>query len=165
MAQITLQGNPINTIGELPEVGSAAPEFTLVGEDLSEVTLAQYAGKRLVLNVFPSIDTPVCQASTKEFNKRVADLENVDVLCVSRDLPFAYSRYCGAEGIKNLKCASSFRHSFGDAYGVSITDGPLQGLLSRAVLVLDENGVVRYSEQVPEIAQEPDYDAALSALK
>lgn len=165
MAKITLKGTAINTIGELPAKGSAAPDFTLVKQDLSEAVLADYKGKRLVLNIFPSIDTGVCAMSVRKFNEKAAALKNTVVLCVSMDLPFAQSRFCGAEGIKNVVTVSAFRSAFGDHYGVTIADGPLAGLLSRAVVVINEAGKVIYTEQVPEIAQEPNYDAALAALK
>ncbi|MFA7257088.1 MAG: thiol peroxidase, partial [Kiritimatiellales bacterium] len=165
MAQITFKGSLIRTIGELPIKGSLAPDFTLVKQDLSETTLADYKGSPLVLNIFPSIDTGVCAMSVRKFNEKAAALKNTGVLCVSMDLPFAQGRFCGAEGIKNVVTASAFRSSFGDHYGVTIADGPLAGLLSRAVVVVDESGKVIYIEQVPEIAQEPDYDAALSVLK
>lgn len=165
MAQITFKGNPIHTSGELPAQGSAAPDFTLVKQDLSETVLSDYKGKRLVLNIFPSIDTGVCAISVRKFNEKAAALKNTVVLCVSLDLPFAQSRFCGAEGIKNVVTASAFRSAFGDHYGVTIADGPLAGLLSRAVVVINEKGKVIYTEQVPEIAQEPNYDAALAALK
>jgi thioredoxin-dependent peroxiredoxin len=165
MAQITFKGAPINTAGALPAKGSPAPDFTLVKQDLSEITLADYKGTRLILNIFPSIDTGVCAMSVRQFNEKAASLKNTAVLCVSMDLPFAQSRFCGAEGIKNVTTASAFRSAFGDHYGVIIADGPLAGLFSRAVVVIDETGKVIYTEQVPEIAQEPDYDAALAALK
>jgi thiol peroxidase len=165
MAKITFKGTPIHTIGELPAKGSAAPDFTLVKQDLSEAVLSDYKGKRLVLNIFPSIDTGVCAMSVRTFNEKAAALKNTVVLCVSMDLPFAQSRFCGAEGIKNVTTASAFRSAFGEHYGVTIADGPLAGLLSRAVVVIDEKGKVIYAEQVPEIAQEPDYAAALAVLK
>ena len=164
MAQITFKGSPINTIGDLPAAGTAAPDFTLVKQDLSETVLADYKGGRLVLNIFPSIDTGVCAASVHAFNEQAAGLENTTVLCVSADLPFAQGRFCGAEGIENVETASTFRAAFGDHYGVIIADGPLAGLLSRAVVVIDEAGEVIYTEQVSEIAQEPDYAAALAVL-
>ena len=165
MAQITFKGSPIHTCGELPAIGSAAPGFTLVKQDLSETTLNDYKGKKLVLNIFPSIDTGVCALSVKTFNAKAASLDNTVVLCVSMDLPFAQGRFCAAEGIENVVTASAFRSAFGEHYGVTIADGPLAGLLSRAVVVIDETGKVIYTEQVPEIAQEPDYDAALAALQ
>ena len=163
MAQITLRGNPINTIGDLPAVGSPAPAFTLTGTNLGDVTPADYAGKTLILNIFPSIDTGVCAASVRAFNERAAGLADTAVVNVSADLPFAQSRFCGAEGIENVASASTFRSDFGTDYGVTITDGPMAGLLSRAVVVVGPDGVVSYTEQVPEIGQEPDYDAALAA--
>jgi len=165
MAQITFKGTPIHTAGELPATGSTAPDFTLVKQDLSETTLADYKGKRLVLNIFPSLDTGVCAMSVRKFNEMAAGLTNTAVLCVSMDLPFAQARFCGAEGIKNVETASAFRSNFGDHYGVIIAEGPLTGLFSRAVVVIDEAGKVIYTEQVPEIAQEPNYAAALAALK
>jgi thiol peroxidase len=164
MAEITLRGNPIHTVGELPAVGSAAPPFTLVGTGLGEVASGAYAGRTLVLNIFPSIDTGVCAASVRTFNQRAAGLDGVTVLNVSQDLPFAQARFCGAEGIENVESASAFRSDFGSAYGVTITDGPMAGLLSRAVVVVRPDGTVGYVEQVPEIGQEPDYDGALSAI-
>ncbi|MEI7850578.1 MAG: thiol peroxidase [Kiritimatiellales bacterium] len=165
MAQITFKGTPIRTIGELPAKGSSATDFALVKQDLSETVLSDYKGKRLVLNIFPSIDTGVCATSVRKFNEKAAALKNTVILCVSMDLPFAQSRFCGAEGIKNVVTTSAFRSAFGDHYGVTIAEGPLAGLLSRAIVVISENGKVLYTEQVPEIAQEPDYDAALAALK
>lgn len=165
MAQITFKGTPIQTCGELPAKNSLAPDFTLVKQDLSDAGLSDYKGRRLVLNIFPSIDTGVCATSVRKFNEKAAALENTVVLCVSMDLPFAQSRFCGAEGIKNVVTASAFRSSFGDHYGVTIAEGLLAGLLARAVVVINESGKVIYTEQVPEIAQEPDYDAALAALK
>ncbi len=163
MAQITLRGNPINTVGELPAVGSPAPAYTLVGADLGAVSNDQFSGKPVVLNIFPSIDTPVCAASVRAFNQRAA-ASGASVLCVSNDLPFAQARFCGAEGIENVTTGSAFRDSFGQDYGVSIVDGPMAGLLARAVVVVGADGKVAYTELVPEIAQEPDYDAALAAV-
>jgi thiol peroxidase len=165
MAEITFRGNPIHTVGELPAVGSPAPAFTLAGLDLSEVTLGDFAGQSVVLNIFPSIDTAVCATSVRTFNERAAALEGTKVLNVSADLPFAMGRFCGAEGIENVDSASGFRSDFGETYGVRISEGPLAGLMSRAVVVVDGDGVVTYTEQVPEIGQEPDYDSALAALK
>jgi thiol peroxidase len=165
MAEITFRGNPIHTVGDLPAVGSPAPAFTLTGLDLSDVTVGDFAGKSLVLNIFPSIDTAVCASSVRTFNEHAAALENTAVLNVSADLPFAMGRFCGAEGIENVQSASVFRSDFGDTYGVKITEGPLAGLMSRAVVVVNGEGVVTYTEQVPEIGQEPDYDSALAALK
>lgn len=164
MASITFQNDPVETIGQLPAVGQKAPAFDLVGAQLQPVTSADLAGNRVVLNIFPSIDTGVCALSVRRFNELAAGLENTVVVCVSRDLPFAQARFCGAEGIENVTVGSAFRSSFGEDYGVTMTSGPLQGLLSRAVVVLDENGTVTYTEQVPEIGQEPDYEAAQKAL-
>jgi thioredoxin-dependent peroxiredoxin len=163
MAEITFRGNPIHTSGELPAAGGPAPEFTLTGTDLGDVSNDNYAGQPVVLNVFPSIDTQVCATSVRTFNERVAD-SGIAVLCVSADLPFAAARFCGAEGIENVKPASAFRSSFGTDYGVTIADGPLAGLLARSVVVIDESGNVAYTELVPDIAQEPNYDAALNAV-
>ena len=164
MAQVTLGGNPIQTVGDLPSVGSDAPDFTLVKSDLSEVSKADLAGKKVVLNIFPSIDTPTCATSVRTFNEKAASLEGAVVVCVSADLPFAAGRFCGAEGIANVAAASTFRSSFGADYGLTLADGKLAGVLARAVVVLDESGKVSYTELVPEIAQEPNYDAALAAL-
>ena len=165
MASITLGGNPINTNGELPKVGSKAPEFQLVKTDLSTTSLADFAGTRLVLNIFPSIDTPTCATSVRTFNAQASAMENTQVLCISRDLPFAQKRFCGAEGLENVLNLSDFKTgSFGKDYGLEIVDGPLAGLHSRVVVVLDENGVVTYTEQVGEIADEPNYEAALASL-
>lgn len=165
MAKITLKGNPVETIGELPEVGTAAPDFNVVRADLSEASIQNYKGKRLVLNIFPSIDTPTCAASVRRFNEDVSRLANTAVLCVSADLPFASGRFCGAEGIEDVETGSTFRFpSFGRDYGVEITTGVLKGLLSRAIVVIDESGKIIHKEQVPEIAQEPDYDAVLAVL-
>lgn len=163
MAHITLGGNPINTVGELPAVGDPAPAFTLTGTDLGPVSSAKFHGKALLLNIFPSVDTPVCATSVRTFNERVAET-GVAVLCVSNDLPFAQSRFCGAEDIENVTTASGFRDSFGADYGITITDGPMAGLLGRAVVVVGADGNVTYSELVPEIAEEPNYDAALAAI-
>lgn len=165
MATITLKGNPIETVGELPAVGSAAPDFSLTKTDLSETTLADYKGKKVILNIFPSIDTGICATSTRTFNAKLSDMDNTVVLCVSKDLPFAHGRFCEAEGLKDVIPASEFRtNSFGEAYGLQVTTGPLTGLFSRAIVVIDEEGKVTYTEQVPEIAQEPNYDAAIAAL-
>ena len=164
MAQITLRGNPINTVGELPAVGAAAPGFTLTGTDLGTVSDEQFRGKPLLLNIFPSVDTPICSASVRKFTEAAAS-SGVTVLNVSNDLPFAQKRFCGAEGIENVTSASGFRDSFGDDFGIKIVDGPMAGLLGRAVVVVDGDGKVTYTELVPEIGQEPDYDAALAALK
>jgi len=165
MASITLKGNPISTVGELPAPGSVAPAFSAVKTDLSECTLAELAGKKVVLNIFPSIDTGVCAASTRRFNQEAGALDNTVVVCVSADLPFALGRFCGAEGLEDVVPVSIFRNpAFGKDYGATIADGPLAGLLSRAVVVVDESGKVTYTEQVPEITQEPNYEAALAAL-
>ncbi|HPE62146.1 MAG TPA: thiol peroxidase [Thiolinea sp.] len=162
MATITLQGNKIETVGTLPAVGSKAPDFKLTGTDLGQVSLADYAGKTVILNIYPSVDTGVCAASTRKFNE-LAREKGLNVLCISADLPFAHGRFCTSEGLENVTNLSTFRHpEFGQAYGVTITTGALTGLLSRAVVVL-KDGKVAYTEQVPEIAQEPDYKAALAA--
>ena len=163
MAQTALGGNPVNTVGDLPAVGST-PSFSLTKGDLSEVTQADLAGKKVVLNIFPSIDTPTCATSVRKFNEKASSLDNTVVLCVSADLPFAQGRFCGSEGLANVQTASSFRTGFGDEWGVSLADGKLAGLLARAVVVFDESGTVTYTQLVPEIAQEPDYDAAIAAL-
>ncbi len=164
MAQITLQGNPINTSGNLPALGSDAPDFTLVAGDLSEKSGSDYAGKTVVLNIFPSVDTPVCATSVRTFNEKAAGKDAV-VLCISADLPFAASRFCGAEGIEGVEMLSTFRSpEFGEAYGIDIVDGALAGVLGRAVVVVDTEGNVKYTELVPEIAQEPDYETALAAI-
>lgn len=166
MAQITLKGNPIHTSGELPAVGASAPSFTLVKGDLGETGLGDYAGRRVVLNIFPSLDTAVCATSVRTFNAKANGLPNTTVLCVSGDLPFAAKRFCAAEGLENVVPASCFRSpDFGKAYGVSLVDGPLKGLMARSVVVVDEKGKVVYTELVPEIAQEPNYDAALAVLR
>ncbi|UWX56936.1 thiol peroxidase [Chlorobaculum sp. MV4-Y] len=165
MATITLKGNFIHTAGELPAVGSQLPAFTLVKSDLSEVSPADFAGKKLVLNIFPSLDTAVCAASVRRFNKEAGERGDAVVLCISADLPFAQGRFCTTEGLENVVSLSVFRSpEFGQNYGLTITDGPLKGLLSRAVIVADASGKVLYVEQVPEIVQEPDYDKALAAL-
>ncbi len=165
MAKITLQGNPINTIGELPKVGSVAPNFKLVATDLAEKSLNDFQGK-LVLNIFPSLDTGTCAASVRNFNKKATELKDTKVLCISKDLPFAHGRFCSSEGIENVVNLSDFRdYDFGKEYNLKIVDGPLAGLLSRVVIVLDENKKVVYTEQVPEIVDEPNYDAALEAAK
>lgn len=166
MASITLKGNPINTVGELPAVGSDAADFCLTTTDLADVSLKDYEGKTIIMNIFPSLDTGVCAASVKRFNDEIQKLENSVCLCISVDLPFAHGRFCGAEGIENVINLSELReHKFGEDYGVRITDGPLAGVFSRAVVVIDAAGKVIYTEQVPEITQEPDYDAALATLK
>ncbi|WP_300671311.1 thiol peroxidase [Soonwooa sp.] len=165
MANITFKGNPIHTVGNLPEVGTQAKDFTLVASDLSEKKLSDYKGKKVVLNIFPSIDTGVCAASARHFNQDASSLDNTVVVNVSRDLPFALNRFCAAEGLNDVETLSDFRGSFGEDYGVTLQDSPLHGLLSRAVVVVDENGNVVYTEQVPEIGQEPNYENALAAVK
>lgn len=165
MAEITLGGNPVHTGGELPTVGAAAPDFTLTGGDLGVVTKADYAGKNLVLNIFPSVDTPTCATSVRTFNERASQAENTVVLNVSADLPFAQGRFCGSEGLENVQNASTFKNpEFLETYGVSMVDGKLAGLCARAVVVLDGTGNVVHSELVGEIASEPNYDAALGSL-
>ncbi|MGI9599070.1 MAG: thiol peroxidase [Acidimicrobiales bacterium] len=165
MAQTALRGNPVNTSGDLPAIGSAAPDFALTGSDLGPVANGDYAGQRVVLNIFPSVDTPTCASSVRAFNERAAGLDNTTVLCVSADLPFALGRFCGAEGIENVKTASTFRNpEFMADYGVGMVDGPLSGLCARAVVVVNESGEVVHSQLVPEIADEPDYDSAIGAL-
>jgi thioredoxin-dependent peroxiredoxin len=166
MGKTAFKGNPVSTAGELPRVGQPAPDFKVTKTDLSEVSLLGLKGQRVVLNIFPSIDTPVCATSVRKFNAEAGNLANTTVLCISRDLPFAHGRFCGAEGLKAVVSASDYKDdSFSKAYGVKITDGPLAGLFSRAVVVVDEKGTVIHSEQVPEITQEPDYAAAIAALK
>lgn len=165
MAQITLGGNAVHTSGDLPTAGSKAPSFDLVKSDLSPITSEELAGQRVVLNIFPSLDTGLCATSVRTFNERAAELEGTTVVCVSADLPFAAARFCGAEGIDNVVTGSTFRSSFLDDYGVRMTDGKLEGVAARAVVVLDADGTVLHSELVPEIAQEPDYDAAIGALQ
>ncbi len=166
MATIKLRGNPINTNGELPKVGSKAPDFKLVDASLKDVSLADFKGKKKVLNIFPSIDTPTCAMSTRKFNEHAAKFDNVAIIMVSADLPFAHTRFCTAENTKNVKTLSMMRgREFAEKYGVLIQNGPLAGVTARAVVVLDENDKVLHTELVPEIAQEPNYDAALAALK
>jgi thioredoxin-dependent peroxiredoxin len=164
MAEVTLGGNPVHTSGDLPSVGAPAPSFSLVGSDLGEFDAGSFAGKNVILNIFPSIDTPTCATSVRQFNERAAGLDETVVVCVSADLPFAQNRFCGAEGIENVKVGSTFRSDFGSDYGVTLTDGKLQGVLARAVVVIGPDGTVKHTELVSEIAQEPDYDAALAAL-
>jgi len=166
MSQVTLKGSPVNTIGSLPEVGTKAPDFSLVGSNLGDVKNTDFTGKRLVLNIFPSLDTATCAASVRRFNVEAAKLTDTAVVCISKDLPFAHGRFCAAEGIENVVSASEFRgNAFAKAYGVMITDSPLQGLLARAVVVLDKDGTVLHTQLVPEITEEPDYQSALDALK
>ena len=166
MANVTLGGNPITVNGSFPKRGDNAPQFTLTGKDLKEVSLNDYSGKRKILNIVPSLDTPVCQTSTRTFNQKAGGLDKTVVLVISADLPFVGGRFCGAEGLNNVVTLSTFRNrDFHSKYGVDVADGPLKGLTARAVVVLDENNKVVYSELVPEIKQEPNYDAALAALK
>jgi len=165
MASITLGGNPINTSGELPKVGSQLADFKLIQNDLSVASLSDFAGKKLILNIFPSIDTGTCAASVRKFNETAGNLENTTVLCISRDLPFAQKRFCGAEGLENVVNLSDFQEgTFGKVNGLEIVDGPLAGLHSRVLIVADANGTITHAEQVPEIADEPNYEAALAAL-
>ncbi|PWW81761.1 MULTISPECIES: thiol peroxidase [Prosthecochloris] len=165
MANITLKGNPVATVGELPAKGTAAPSFSLVNKDLTETSMTDFSGKRIVLNIFPSLDTPVCAASVRRFNLEASSIPDTVVLCVSADLPFAHKRFCEVEGIENVVSLSVFRSpEFGNDYGVTMIDGPLKGILSRAVVIVDDQGKVIYAEQVPEITQEPDYEAALKAM-
>lgn len=163
MATVTLKGNPFETVGNLPKVGDKAPDFSVVKDDLSDLNLADISG-RIVLNIFPSIDTDTCAMSVRQFNQKATALNNTTVVCISKDLPFALARFCGAEGLDKVEVGSAFRSSFGEDYGVTVKTGPLKGLLSRAVVVIDENGKVIYTQQVAETADEPDYDAALNAL-
>ncbi len=165
MATITLKGNPVETSGDIAKVGDSVPAFTLTNTDLSDITLEGLKGKRVILNIFPSVDTPTCATSVRTFNEQAASLDNTTVVCVSADLPFACGRFCGAEGIDNVSVASSFRSTFGADYQLNITTGPLAGLLARAVIVLDENQKVLHSELVSEIADEPNYQAAMDVLK
>ena len=164
MATITFQGKPINTIGELPAVGAGAPDFKLTNRKLQDVGLSEFAGKRKVLNIVPSLDTPTCATSTRKFNEKAAHLQNTVVLVISADLPFAQVRFCEIEGIKHVQALSTFRSSFGHDYGVQLLDSLLAGLTARAVLVIDENNQVIYAELVKEIADEPDYATALAVL-
>ncbi|MBD5284323.1 MAG: thiol peroxidase [Bacteroides sp.] len=165
MATVKLQGNPFNTVGELPAVGSEAPNFALTAQDLSDVALHDLRGKRVVLNVFPSVDTDVCAASVRRFNKMAAEMPNTVVLCVSMDLPFAAARFCAANDIENVKTVSGFRSDFGRTYGIELAEGPLRGLYARGLVVLDENGKVIGTSLCDEITNEPDYDFALNLLK
>ncbi|MGE4278054.1 MAG: thiol peroxidase [Magnetospirillum sp.] len=165
MASITLKGNPVSTVGDVPEVGSKAPDFSLTRTDLSDVSLADLAGKTVILSVFPSIDTPTCATSVRKFNAEASKLDNTVVVCASADLPFAHKRFCGAEGLDNVVSVSDMRDKdFGKRYGLSITSGPLAGLLARAVLVIGPDGMVKHSQLVDEISSEPDYAAALAAI-
>ena len=164
MATTTLGDNPVQTIGDLPAVGSTAPPYTLAGADLTDFSSAALAGSRVVINIFPSVDTGVCAASVRRFNQLAAGLENTTVVCASADLPFALRRFCGAEGIENVTVGSSFRSSFGTDYGVTMVDGGMRGLLARSVVVIDTDGRVLYTQLVPDIGHEPDYEAAVAAL-
>lgn len=165
MALTKLKGNPINTNGDLPAIGIKAPDFVLTKGDLSSFTSLEMAGKKVVLNIFPSLDTGTCAASVRHFNQAASGLNNTIVLCISQDLPFAQNRFCGAEGIENVVTLSGFRNQeFAENYGIKVVEGPMLGLNARAVVVLDESGTVKYTELVPEITQEPDYDSALTAL-
>lgn len=165
MAMTAFKGSPVPLSGDLPQMGSAAPGFTLTRSDLSDVSLSDYAGKTVVLNIFPSIDTPVCAMSVRKFNAEISKAENAVVLCISADLPFAHARFCGAEGLDQVVSASTFRNpEFGDAYGIRITEGPLAELMARAVVVIDKDGKVAYTQLVAEISQEPDYEKALARL-
>ena len=165
MAKITLGGNPVDTLGELPEIGSQAKPFTLVKSDLSEVALSEFKGKKVILNIFPSLETSVCSASIRRFNEEANNLDNTVVLCISADLPFAHKRFCEAEGLDNVIPLSVFRNpEFGQDYQVTMLNGKFAGLLSRSVVILNREGEVIYTEQVPEIGQEPDYQAALEAV-
>jgi thiol peroxidase len=166
MANITFKGNPVNTIGELPKVGSKAAEFTLTKTDLSPASLKDFTGKKVILNIFPSIDTGICAMSVRQFNAKLNDLPNTVVLCISKDLPFAQKRFCGAEGLDKVIPLSDYKNGkFSELYGVKMINGALESLMARSVIVLDENGVVKYTELVPEIAQEPNYEEALKAVK
>lgn len=165
MANIKLHGDAVNTVGNLPEVGATVKDFNLINEKLEPRNLSSYAGKKKVFNIFPSVDTGVCAAAARRFNEEAAKLDNAVVINVSRDLPFALGRFCAAEGLNNVESLSDFRSNFGDEYGVTLIDGPLEKLLSRAVIVTDEDGKILYTEQVPEITDEPNYEAAINALK
>ncbi len=166
MTQITFRGTLVNTIGELPKKGEDAPDFILTKTDLSDISLKDFTGKKVVLNIFPSIDTPVCATSVRRFNEEISKHENADVICASMDLPFAHTRFCGAEGLENVISASEMRNrEFGHRYGVRIVDGPISGLLARAVVVIDEKGKIIYTQMVKEIGDEPDYEKALNMLK
>lgn len=162
---ITLGGNPIHTVGKLPAVGTPVKNFTLTGVDLKEKTFADFKGKYVIMNIFPSVNTGVCSKSVRKFNEDAAKLTNTTVLCISKDLPFAQKQFCGAEGIDHVVMLSDFRNDFGNVYGVQIADGPMRGLLSRAVVVVDPDGKIVYEQQVPEIGQEPDYAPAIAAVK
>jgi thiol peroxidase len=162
---ITLGGNPIHTVGKLPAVGTQVKDFTLTAVDLKEKTFSEFKGKYVIMNIFPSVNTGVCSKSVRKFNEDAAGMNNTTVLCISKDLPFAQKAFCGAEGIDHVVMLSDFRTDFGKTYGVQIADGPMRGLLSRAVIVVDPSGKIVYEQQVPEISQEPDYAAAIAAVK
>ncbi len=164
MAETKFKGNPVHTVGELPRVGTPAPSFTLTKTDLTDLTNADLDGSRVVLNIFHSLDTATCAASVRRFNELASNLDNTTVVCVSADLPFALSRFCGAEGLDKVVPASTFRSDFGTAYGVQMADGKLTGLMARSVVVLDEHGTVTYSKLGDELSEEPDYDSAIAAL-
>ena len=165
MATVSLKGNLINTKGNLPSIGSKAPNFELAKDDLSDVTLDNYKGSRVIMNIFHSIDTGTCAASVRQFNQEASNLENVKILCISKDLPFAMARFCGAENIENVETLSDFRDgNYGDNYNLTYIDGPIKGLLARSIIVLDENGVILHTEQVHEVVEEPNYKAALESL-
>lgn len=166
MAKVTLGGTPSNTSGELPGVGTQAPNFSFIKTDLSQATLEDYRGETVILNIFPSIDTDTCATSVRKFNEKAASLQNTTILCISEDLPFAQKRFCGAEGIESVEAVSVFKkdNDFGSSYGIGLVDGPFSGLLSRGIVVVDERGQVKHTELVAEVADEPDYDAALAAL-
>jgi len=165
MAKITLKGNTVNTTGQLPDKGKKAPDFTLVKSDLSNMSLSELSGKKVILNIFPSLDTSVCATSVRKFNQLAAGMQNTVVLAISKDLPFAHKRFCTTEGITNVITLSGFRdEKFGSKYGLLMKDGGMAGLYSRCIVIVDENGIVKYTQQVPEIGQEPDYDAALASL-
>ena len=163
MATVTLKGNQVNTLGQLPKEGEQAPDVVLTGTDLSDFKLSDYKGKKVILNIFPSLDTSVCATSVRKFNEEVDKLDNTVVISASRDLPFAHQRFCANEGIENVVSGSELREDFGDKYGVRIADGPMKGLFARSVVVIDENGKVIYTELVPEITEEPDYKEAINA--
>mgnify|MGYP001062118872 CR=1 FL=1 len=165
MAKITLKGNPVNTSGQLPAKGTSAPGFKLVKTDLGELTLEELKGKKVILNISPSLDTGICATAMRKFNQLAAGMDNTVVLAITKDLPFAHGRFCSTEGITNVTALSGFRDSaFGKAYGIEVVDGGFAGLYARSIVVIDEKGIVKYTELVPEIAQEPDYDSALAAL-
>ncbi|WP_242094739.1 thiol peroxidase [Aestuariivivens sediminicola] len=166
MAILSLKGNTIHSKGDLPQVGEKAPDFELAASDLSDKTLSDYKGHRVIMNIFHSIDTGTCAASVRAFNKKASELPNTKILCISKDLPFAMSRFCGAEGIDNVEVLSDFRDgNFGEAYNLTYIDGPIRGLLARSIIILDEDGTILYTEQVQEVVEEPNYDAAIEALR